>query len=264
MNGIRTIQFFKYQGTGNDFILIDRTKDPSIQLRTEEIRQLCDRRFGVGGDGLMFLDLVPGYDFQMVYFNSDGRESTMCGNGGRCIVQFAADLGLVKDHCLFMAVDGPHHAKILERQVALEMMDVPQIQAFGGDFVLNTGSPHYVKIFENTPDEDIVSFGKSIRYSADFERDGINVNQCQITGESQCQVQTYERGVEDETYSCGTGVVASVLAAHHAGHLHDSEVAVDTKGGRLRVSFVPTAGGGYQQIWLHGPAKHVFHGEISI
>ena len=264
MLAAKNIHFFKYQGTGNDFILIDRTKDSSLQLRTEEIRFLCDRRFGIGADGLMFLDIEPGFDFKMVYFNSDGRESTMCGNGGRCIVQFAVDLGLVADQCLFLAVDGPHQAKIIDRRVAIEMMDVPQIHAFGADYVLNTGSPHYVRIFQTSPEQDIVSFGKSVRYSADFEREGINVNQCLVVEPRRCHVQTYERGVEDETYSCGTGVVAAVLTAHHAGHLQGQVVDVDTKGGRLQVSFSPQTDGGYRQIWLQGPAQKVFHGEITI
>lgn len=256
-----TIPFRKYQGTGNDFVLIDN-RNPALLHRadTERIRRLCDRRFGIGADGLMLLQEAPGYDFEMVYFNSDGRESTMCGNGGRCIVAFAQSLGIIRDHCRFLAIDGPHEARIESpERVALRLADVPNIIAGEGYYCLDTGSPHYVCFVPDVQVIDVQERGAAVRYSPPYREQGINVNFVMETPEG-IAVATYERGVEAETLSCGTGVTASVLAyARSKGIQTAGSVQVQTKGGDLEVTFQP-AGEGFTQVWLCGPAVEVFRG----
>ena len=225
------IQFSKYQGTGNDFVIIDN-RDGSISLSNQQIAFLCDRRFGVGGDGLMLLGTAAGYDFSMTYYNADGTEGTMCGNGGRCLVQFAHDNGIVKDNYLFIAVDGPHEATISNNGwVYLKMSDVHSVETGDHFFVTNTGSPHYVKVVEGVEKLDVFAEGKAIRYNDRFKTAGINVNFVEFQQEH-LFVRTYERGVENETYSCGTGVTAAAIATH----LHKTGehiVSIKTLGGAL-------------------------------
>lgn len=256
-----TIPFRKYQGTGNDFVLIDN-RNPVLLHReeTERIRMLCDRRFGIGADGLMLLQDAPGYDFEMVYFNSDGRESTMCGNGGRCIVAFAQSLGIIGNYCRFLAIDGPHEARIESAErVALRLSDVSDITAGDGYYSLDTGSPHYVCFVPDVHVIDVQERGAAVRYSPPFREQGINVNFVMETPEG-IAVATYERGVEAETLSCGTGVTASVLAyARSKGIQSAGSVQVQTKGGDLEVTFQPQ-GEGFTQVWLCGPAVEVFRG----
>lgn len=258
-----TLPFRKYQGTGNDFVLIDNRRPVLLHgADTERIRRLCDRRFGIGADGLMLLQEAPGYDFEMVYFNSDGRESTMCGNGGRCIVAFAQSLGIIQHHCRFLAVDGPHEARIESpERVALRLADVPHITAGEGYYCLDTGSPHYVCFVPDVQVVDVQERGAALRYSPPFREQGINVNFVMETPEG-ISVATYERGVEAETLSCGTGVTASVLAyARRQGIQHAGSVQVQTKGGLLEVTFQPE-GEGFTQVWLCGPAVAVFDGVV--
>src|SRR5690349_3105357 len=170
------VQFYKYQGTGNDFIVLDNRKQEYSSINSDQIRRLCDRRFGIGADGLMMLNLKAGYDFEMKYYNSDGREGSMCGNGGRCITKFAYHLGIHRVDYKFWAVDGDHEAEIdTDGTVSLKMKDVDKIRKMHGDFVLDTGSPHYVKLVSNVMDTDVYKKGRDIRYSKDFEQDGINV-----------------------------------------------------------------------------------------
>lgn len=257
------MHFFKYQGTGNDFIILDNRNWSYTALTTERIKFLCDRRFGIGADGLMLLNPHTGYDFEMKYYNSDGRESSMCGNGGRCLVKFAYDIGIKKNEYSFIAVDGPHLAEIDDNgAVSLKMKNVGEIDEFQGDFLLDTGSPHYVKMVTDVMELDVVHKGMDIRYSSDFAKEGINVNFVEQRRPDEIVVRTYERGVEDETLSCGTGVTASALACFHneAGHNY---VKVTTKGGKLTVRFDRTADGAYENIWLCGPATRVFEGSID-
>lgn len=263
-----TIHFYKYQGTGNDFIMIDDREERFPQDNIQLIAQLCDRRFGIGADGLILLQNASGYDFRMVYFNSDGRPSTMCGNGGRCIAAFARFLGIGGDELRFLAVDGPHTARFNGAEVALQMQDVTDITPKATAFQLNTGSPHFV-IFQPGVDEfNIIKLAKAIRYNPEYAAEGINVNFVEPTGNSNIKVRTYERGVEDETYSCGTGVVASAMAYTHREHQNGQaghyELGIQTKGGALKVRFHFSPPAQFEDVWLIGPAVQVFTGSVSV
>lgn len=258
------IHFFKYQGTGNDFVILDNRKYEYSSLNTDQIRRLCDRRFGIGADGLMLLNEKAGYDFEMKYYNADGREGSMCGNGARCIVKFAYHLGIHRNDYKFVAADGDHEGEIdTDGTVSLKMKDVDQIQKSRGDFILNTGSPHYIKLVNDVMETDVYKKGRDIRYSKDFEEEGINVNFVEQAGEDEIIVRTYERGVEDETYSCGTGVVAAALVCYHNENGFN-EVEVKTLGGSLSVEFERLDDDHYVNIWLSGPAEKVFEGKVDV
>ncbi len=254
--------FYKYQGTGNDFIIMDN-RENSIHLTNDQVKFLCDRRFGIGADGLMLLNTLPGFDFGMRYYNADGRESSMCGNGGRCLTRFAYDRGIHKSKYHFMAVDGEHEAGLGERDwINLKMKNVDEVQYHKGDPVLDTGSPHYVKTVADIWVTNVFDEGRKIRYSPDFETEGINVNFVEST-DDHIIVRTYERGVEDETYSCGTGVTASALMfAHNENGFN--HVDIQTKGGKLAVEFEKNGDHRFSNIWLCGPATFVFKGEIDL
>ncbi|WP_207494230.1 diaminopimelate epimerase [Aridibaculum aurantiacum] len=256
------LNFYKYQGTGNDFVILDNRDKAHDHLTQQQVKHLCDRRFGIGADGLMLLNLLDGYDFEMKYYNADGRESSMCGNGGRCLVQFAKDMGIEKDVYSFLAIDGPHEATFDEQGwVRLKMKDVDSITDNVDHKLLNTGSPHYVKFVDDLASMDVVSSGKAIRYNDVHQVKGINVNFVERQTEG-IAVRTYERGVEDETYSCGTGVTACALvAAPNADGTH--RVSITTPGGQLAVEFDKNQNK-YSNIWLCGPATFVFKGEIEI
>ncbi len=258
------LSFYKYQGTGNDFILIDnRTNE--ISLTTEQIHFLCDRRFGIGADGLMLLELEPGSDFKMVYYNSDGNPSSMCGNGGRCITAFAKHLGIIKNTAKFLAIDGLHDATIDENEiVSLKMQDVKNIEVGDDYFYLNTGSPHFVKFINNVENFDVKNMGALIRYNDRFKEEGTNVNFIERV-EDNLFVRTYERGVEDETYSCGTGVTAAALVAAIKGISNGkNNCLIKTLGGNLEVKFERVLEQNFYNIWLIGPAQRVFNGTIEI
>lgn len=258
------IQFYKYQGTGNDFIILDNRTNDYSSLTTDQVNFMCNRRFGIGADGLMLLSKHQEYDFEMVYFNADGKESSMCGNGGRCLVKFASDSGLKKTTYRFIAIDGPHEAEIdLQGIVRLKMKDVSEAKNGKGYFVLNTGSPHYVQFVQNLQQLDVEDEGRKIRYSDEFAADGINVNFVESLNNDSIFVRTYERGVENETLSCGTGVTAAALvSAHHENGFN--EIAVETKGGKLSVEFNLSEEKKFSNIWLCGPAEFVFKGEIEL
>lgn len=258
------ISFDKYQGTGNDFILIDNRKN-EIELTREQIAFLCNRHFGIGADGLMLLELEPGVDFKMVYFNSDGNESSMCGNGGRCITAYAKSLGLITDKARFMAIDGLHEATVSGvNKVSLKMNDVKSVEAGDGFYYLNTGSPHYVKFVEGIKAYNVFEEGKRIRNSERFAAEGTNVNFIEKT-EDGVFVRTYERGVEDETLSCGTGVTASALVAAINGiATQKNSCKIVTLGGELNVKFDKVLESNFYNIWLEGPADFVFYGSINL
>ena len=265
-----TVKFYKYQGTGNDFIMIDN-RDKTVRLKRAAIEKLCDRRFGIGADGLILLEHAKGYDFKMVYYNSDGRESSMCGNGGRCLIQFAHELGLIKKHLpngrqayKFIAIDGEHEGEILRNGiVSLKMQDVKQIKTPGLATVMNTGSPHYVAFVSDVQQLNIVEEARKIRYSKTYTKEGINVNFVQLKTATEIFVRTYERGVEDETLSCGTGVVAACLATAMQSTAPLKKIKVQTKGGKLEVKFTPVKNG-FENIYLLGPAQKVFKGRFEI
>lgn len=257
------IPFFKYQATGNDFVIIDNREGKFDGLMTAQVEWLCDRRFGIGADGLMLLNKEPGYDFDMKYFNADGKEGSMCGNGGRSIVQFAHSIGLIKDKTTFMAVDGEHSATVEKGDwIRLRMNPVKAVLREGDHFILDTGSPHYVKHVEKAEGINVAKEGAEIRYSTPFAEKGINVNFVELNADGSIFVRTYERGVEDETYSCGTGVTASALVGAKSNG--PGKVDVRTLGGRLQVEFTKVSDQAYDDIWLCGPATFVFKGEIDI
>jgi diaminopimelate epimerase len=251
------IVFYKYEGTGNDFIMLDN-RMKKFPVDESLIKHLCDRRFGIGADGLILLEQQDGYDFRMVYFNSDGRESTFCGNGGRCAAAFARQLGLVQDTTYFMAKDGEHQASFEGNQVRLKMSDAGFPAPSGEGFTLFTGSPHYVEFNADVMQADVFGQGRKIRQS--FGEDGINVNFVEEKTDG-ILIRTYERGVEDETLSCGTGVTAAALLASTRGY--ESPVLVESKGGQLRVEFSRSENG-FTGVFLTGPVRQVFSGTIRI
>jgi len=259
-----TLHFLKYQGTGNDFIIADN-RNREISLTTTQIHQLCNRRFGIGADGLMLLNEKAGFDFEMKYYNADGKEGSMCGNGGRCMTKFAYHLGIHKDRYRFLASDGVHEAEIdTDGIVSLKMKDVKSIKKFHGDYILDTGSPHYIKMINDVMDFDVFKKGSEIRHSKEFEEEGINVNFVeQLAEPDKIIVRTYERGVEDETFSCGTGVTAAALVCYHNENGFN-EVEVKTLGGHLSVEFDRLDDSRYENIWLCGPAEKIFEGSTEV
>jgi diaminopimelate epimerase len=258
------IKFYKYQGAGNDFILIDNRGNDFPKLGVPHIKKMCDRHFGIGADGLMLLNNKEGFDFEMVYFNSDGKEGSMCGNGGRCIVQFASNMGIKKNEYTFSACDGTHKAEIdLKKEISLKMNDVTDVEYSLDHFVLDTGSPHYVRFVTRVEDINVVADGRKIRNNKEFAEKGTNVNFVETLDEDHIFVRTYERGVEDETLSCGTGVTASALMAAHNDNGFN-HVNVKTKGGHLSVEYDKISDSEFKNIWLSGPATLVFNGEYEI
>lgn len=248
-------KFYKYQGTGNDFVMIDN-RDGQFPVSQAYIEHLCHRRFGIGADGLILLQNDPDYDFRMVYFNADGREGSMCGNGGRCTVRFAEDLGIFSGSTTFIAVDGEHEATANSEVIALKMGEVHSLEQHEEYDFMNTGSPHYVKYVSDISNFDVFNEGRKIRYADEWvKRGGTNVNFVELLENETLYVRTYERGVEDETYSCGTGVTACALSAY-LKYNKASPVKIITNGGNLQVSFDKD----FQNIRLIGPAVRVFEG----
>ncbi len=257
-----TVKFYKYQGTGNDFIMIDN-RERFFKNDTKVIHHLCDRKFGIGADGLILLENSedPEDDFKMVYFNSDGNQSTMCGNGGRCLVRFAEFLNIVEKNATFTAIDGKHHAKIEADKIHLQMQDVDGIKELGTEYFLDTGSPHHIVFTSDVHQLDVKKEGAAIRYNEVYKDEGTNVNFVELQNEI-LQVRTYERGVEDETLSCGTGVTAVAIASTYAEKYHSLPVKIQTPGGNLEVSF-KQSGNQFSDVWLSGPAEQVFEGTIE-
>jgi diaminopimelate epimerase len=258
------ITFYKYQGTGNDFVMIDNRELFFPKHDTKVVAQLCDRRFGIGGDGLILLENDETSDFRMVYYNSDGNTSSMCGNGGRCIVAFAKQLGIIQNAARFMASDGLHNATIdADGIISLHMKDVDQIKTGNGYIFLDTGSPHHVEFVEDVRQVNVAELGAKIRYSDLYGKSGSNVNFVTAESDGKFAVRTYERGVEDETLSCGTGVTAVAIAVHYLGKIKSEKVKLNVEGGTLEVSF-EVRDGQYSKVYLTGPAEFVFKGTISI
>lgn len=254
--------FYKYHGTGNDFIIVDN-RDHSIELTTDQINKLCDRRFGIGADGLMILENHNQLDFNMRYFNADGNEGSMCGNGGRCLVAFAKKLNMIENTTQFNSTDGIHKAVInSDHTVSLELQDVLSVNRVNQNYYLNTGSPHYVLFTKDVKDIDVYNRGREISYSNNFDPEGTNVNFAELI-DDKIFVRTFERGVEDETLSCGTGVTASAIAASVFQNTDKNSYNIVTKGGNLHVSF-QKSNNIFTNVWLSGPAEFVFKGEIDI
>lgn len=255
------INFFKYQGAGNDFIMIDNRNG---QFRHDKIafaKKWCDRKFGIGSDGIIFIEQKEAADFEMDFYNPDGSQS-FCGNGSRCAVAFASKLNIVEKDCVFSAIDGLHLAKIQANSFHIKMGDVESIQKIGDDLMLDTGSPHYIKFCASIGSMDVVEAGKEVRYSDQFKAKGINVNFLEKEGANAIRLRTYERGVENETLACGTGATAAALSFAEKEGIDAGTIDVKVQGGELQVAFEKNAKG-FKDVWLIGPAVEVFKGVIE-
>ena len=258
-----TVHFYKYQGTGNDFVIIDnRNKEFPID-NTQLIEQLCDRKFGIGADGLILLENSDTTDFKMVYFNADGNQSSMCGNGGRCIVAFAKYLNIIDTETSFMAIDGIHYATINGNRVNLQMSNIENIEVQDSHIFLNTGSPHHIEYVENVSEIDVKNLGKEIRNGAPYFQEGTNVNFVEQVNPNTFKVRTYERGVEDETLSCGTGVTAVAIASNYIEKTNEETINIETLGGKLSVNFIKE-NTIFKSVFLNGPTQLVFQGTFIL
>jgi diaminopimelate epimerase len=256
-----TINFFKYQGAGNDFIIIDGRRH-EVSLSEKQIQNMCNRRFGVGADGMMLLKPSETHDFHMLYFNSDGKEGSLCGNGGRCMVRFARDLNIIKNETCFTAVDGEHIGKIDGSQVKLKIHSVKMPEEDGIQ-IIDTGSPHIIVPVSELDEFDVLREGRRLRFADTYSPAGTNVNFLQEVKQNEIRMRTYERGVEDETWACGTGAVAGALYHADRHNLSQGTVLVHMPGGDLNVSFA-RSGPRFVNIWLTGPAEKVFEGNINL
>jgi diaminopimelate epimerase len=259
------VNFYKYQGTGNDFIMLDGRAKKFIVPAQNDIKLLCDRQFGIGADGLIIIIKSKVADFEMLYFNADGKQGSMCGNGGRCTVAFAKYLKLIQNKTNFIAYDGLHKGEISKNGIiTLKMGNVSGVSIKGNDYELNTGSPHYVCFKENISNINVFEEGRKIRYNKTYSQNGINVNFVEIK-KKELYVRTYERGVENETLSCGTGVTAAAIAfAALKKKQNNYKINIKTPGGNLKVSFKTKDHQIFTDIYLTGPATKVFTGQISI
>ena len=253
-------EFYKYQATGNDFIIIDDRENLFDTTDSFLIKSLCERRMGIGADGLILLRNHSKYDFEMIYFNSDGHESTLCGNGARCIVNFAHVLEIISNNSIFLAVDGTHEARIYDENVSIKFNDISKIEKSDDDFIIDSGSPHYICFKDSIQNLNVLKLGREIRNKPRFKSKGINVNFVENGNPS--NIRTYERGVETETLSCGTGAVASSIALYHSGLSEENEIDLKTKGGVLSVKF-DEFNGSYKNIWLTGMVNLVYIGEFE-
>lgn len=258
------IYFSKYQGTGNDFILLDNRSGSYDSLNLDQIRSLCNRRFGVGADGLIKINATKELDFEVDYYNADGSKS-FCGNGARCAVKFCQSLGMNVSTTHFMAIDGEHTASLTDDRIVLGMADVVRYELVNDDYIIQTGSPHYVRFEKDVATADVTGIGREIRYSEAFREKGINVNLLEVLEPMHIRVRTYERGVEDETLSCGTGVTACALAyAYKSGLYGKQKITVEVQGGTLWVEFVRDENNYCHDVQLIGPALHVFEGSADV
>jgi diaminopimelate epimerase len=259
------VEFYKYHGAGNDFIMIDCRKSEESFFSIEIVKFLCDRHLGIGADGLILLLSDQKTDFRMKYFNSDGQEGTMCGNGGRCITLFAADLSIIKGKTEFSGIDGNHLAEIISPGIIkLEMIDVREVKELNDGYLVNTGSPHFVTFRNSIAEIDVFSEGREIRHQPRFENGGPNVNFVEKLSEDTFRMRTFERGVENETLACGTGAVASAISSHFRQKTDKNSYTIYAPGGTLCVSFTVQNDNTYSNIWLQGPAKFVFKGQITL
>ena len=258
------LEFYKYQGTGNDFVMIDNRSEFFPKENIQLVARLCDRRFGIGGDGLILLEKDTDTDFKMVYYNSDGNPSSMCGNGGRCLVAFAKYLNVIKDSCTFIATDGLHFASIAsDGIVSLQMIDVKDIKKESDYTFMNTGSPHHVQMVEDLEHYNVKENGAALRYGSLYGNEGSNINFVKKISEDTFSLRTYERGVEDETLACGTGATAVAIAMNATGQTKSTSIKLNVEGGKLAVSF-DKIGDLFTNVFLIGPAEFVFKGVIEV
>ena len=258
------LEFYKYQGTGNDFVMIDNRSEFFPKENVQLVARLCDRRFGIGGDGLILLENDTATDFKMVYYNSDGNQGSMCGNGGRCAVAFAKKLKVIENNCTFIATDGLHHASVANNGiVSLQMIDVTNIKKESNYTFMNTGSPHHVQMVEDLEHYNVKENGAALRYGSLYGKEGSNINFVKKISEDTFSLRTYERGVEDETLACGTGATAVAIAMNATGQTNASSIKLNVEGGKLAVSF-DKMGDVFTNVFLTGPAEFVFKGVIKI
>ncbi|MBP6040509.1 MAG: diaminopimelate epimerase [Flavobacterium sp.] len=258
------LEFYKYQGTGNDFVMIDNRSNFFPKENTQLVAHICDRRFGIGADGLILLDNDTDTDFRMVYYNSDGNLSSMCGNGGRCLVAFAKKLNIIQNETTFIATDGLHYATVADDGVvSLQMIDVEEIKSTSEYSFLNTGSPHHVQLVADLEHYNVKENGAAIRYGALYGKPGSNVNFVKKIDATTFALRTYERGVEDETLACGTGATAVAIAMNAIGQTDLNTININVEGGKLAVSFDKN-NGKYSNVFLKGPAEFVFKGTIEL
>jgi diaminopimelate epimerase len=254
------LEFYKYQGTGNDFVMIDNRSKTFPKENTALISKFCDRHFGIGADGIILIENDDTLDFKMIYFNADGSE-TFCGNGGRCAVAFSKKLGLLKDKTTFIAFDGKHYAEIKNDVISLQMTDVDEIIVKENGVFAYTGTQHHVALVDNLENYPVFKEGRKIRNT--YEAPGSNVNFVQQINQNTFRVRTYEKGVEDETLACGTGVTAVAIAMHKTNKTTSNLISLPVEGGLLEVSFIEQ-NGIYKNVFLKGAASFVFKGEITI
>ena len=254
------IDFYKYQGTGNDFVMIDNRTNIFPIENIKVISHLCDRHFGIGADGIILIENDANFDFKMIYFNADGSQ-TFCGNGGRCAVAFAKFLDIIDAKTTFIAVDGEHLAEIENGIVSLKMIDVDTIEVYENHVFTYTGTQHHVELVDNLENFPVFEKGKEIRYS--YDAPGSNINFVQQIDDTSFRVRTYEKGVEDETLACGTGVTAVAIAMHKTGKTKNNFIKLPVEGGNLEVSFIEKDGV-YKNVFLKGPAQFVFKGSVTI
>lgn len=255
------LDFYKYHGHGNDFILLDNL-DGSIKMSQEQVVQLCHRHFGIGSDGIILLEKHSDANYYMLFYNPDGSQS-FCGNGSRCAVHFAKSLGLIKDKAYFEAIDGFHEGWIKDDLTSIHMLDVKNIEKGNGYYYLNTGSPHFVKLVDSLDGLDVVDEGRKIRYNERFKEKGTNVNFLEIEG-SRVSSRVYERGVENETFSSGTGTTATAISAYLEKNSLGKSIDVNTRGGVLNVRFETSDNESFSDIWLTGKVHHPFKGQIKL
>ncbi|NQX80601.1 MAG: diaminopimelate epimerase [Flavobacteriaceae bacterium] len=257
------IDFYKFEGAGNDFVMIDNRNLSFDKSNNKLVNKMCNRRFGIGADGLILLEKSEKTDFKMIYFNSDGSEGTMCGNGGRCLVAFAKLLNIIDKETVFEAIDGLHTATIDEEMVKLGMVCVENIEINENNCFLDTGSPHHIEMVSELQNIDIVSLGRDIRNSKKYNPDGVNVNFVEQKNDNSFVIRTYERGVEDETLACGTGATAVAIAMYELGKTKSKTVNIEVKGGELQISFEKNKNK-YKKVFLKGPAKCTYNGKYRI
>ncbi len=261
------INFFKYQGAGNDFVMIDNRNQAFTGNKVQLAQRLCERRFGIGSDGLIFIEPTSSplaYDFEMDFLNPDGSRS-FCGNGSRCAVKFAQDLGIFTGNSTkFKAIDGIHLAEVLNSEVKIEMKPVEKVEIKDKDFFIHTGSPHYVCHHQNIDQLDMVKFGRNIRYSDTYKKEGTNVNVVEEIQPNHIKVRTYERGVEYETLACGTGVTACAISYAYKNSIDQGQLKIEALGGQLSVEFNQYEPGKFKDLFLIGPAQFVFKGTYDL
>ena len=268
------ITFTKYQGTGNDFVIVNAYVLDELNLDIHQIRQICERKYGVGSDGLIIIKKSEKTHFKMDFYNPDGSQS-FCGNGSRCAVHFAFASSIIDENsCSFEAIDGIHKAYVCQDEVKIEMSHVGVIEKIntsimkdsrGESYIVDTGSPHFVSYVKNKEElNSIIDYGKKIRYSDVFNDKGVNVNLIHSEDSNRIQIRTYERGVEDETFSCGTGATACALIHSSRFNSNQNIIDIETRGGALKVSFDKMKEGHFTNVYLIGPVKQIFHGQIEI